>query len=349
VKSKLLFLSLQILYVINLNALVNGKKIDSYLKNCKNFSGAVLITQKGKIILKKGYGYASYEFDIPTTSHTKFPIASNTKSFTALAVMQLQEKNLLNVHDTLNKYIPDFHNGDKITLHHLLTHTSGIQNYYKNWDDLCNCKNLEGMINAIKSWSLEFEPGTRYQYSNTGYLLLAYIIEKISGISFEVFVAENIFKPCKMYTSGSITTGLMIKNKASGYTVKDTMLYNAPSITNPMSLLGNGDLYSSLDDMFAFNEALHGGKILSKKNLDSMFTPHRMMENSVERAHGYGWFIDRKCGKRIVEYSGALEGFLSKVMRFIDDDITIIILTNREDRDQFGKICDNLPEILFGI
>jgi CubicO group peptidase (beta-lactamase class C family) len=155
-----------------------ARKIDDCIQHCSNFSGAVLVAQKGTIILSKGYGFANYEHDIPNTPQTKFRIASMTKPFTAAAIMRLQEKNLLSVHDLLSKYIPDYPNGDKITLHHLLTHTSGIPNYYKHWDDVRNCSKLEDLILAFKSWQSEFEPGSNYAYSNSNYSLLAYIIEK---------------------------------------------------------------------------------------------------------------------------------------------------------------------------
>ena len=329
---------------------LEGQKIDNYLQGCKNFSGAVLITQNDKIILKKGYGCANYEFDVANTPQTKFRIASNTKPFTAIAIMQLQEKGLLSVHDLLSKYIPGFAQGDKITIHHLLTHTSGIQNYYKKWAEVSTSKSLEEMVvvSAIKSWSLDFEPGTQYSYSNTGYSLLAYIIQKVSGMPYEQFLQENIFKPLSMADSGSDANQLTIKNKASGYIVNNGVITTAPSINNPVTLLGNGDLLSSLDDLYKWDQALYDEKILTNKSKESMFVPHVFMKSSLGRAHGYGWFIDTIHGKRVVEYTGALVGYLSKVMRFVDDGITIIILTNVEDQEQFGIVCDKMPVTLFG-
>jgi CubicO group peptidase (beta-lactamase class C family) len=344
-KLSLVFLSLQVMYVTNLGALLDGQKIDTYLKSFKNFSGAVLIAQNNNVILKKGYGYASYEFEVPNTPQTKFPIASNTKLFTALAIMQLQEQNLLNVQDTLNKYIPDFSHGDKVTLHHLLTHTSGIQNYYKQWPAICNCKNLEEMVTTIKTWPLEFEPGMSYSYSNSGYTLLAYIIEKVSGITYKDFISQYIFKPLHMYDSGSEAPETVVKNRACRYIAKNNTISRAPLVNNVVTLIGNGDLYSSLDDLYKFSQALYTEKILSKQSLNMVFEPHVQMENSLTRAHGYGCFIDKKCNKRIIEYSGALVGFLSTIMRFIDDNITLIVLTNVENQEHFCKIRDDLSTL----
>ena len=297
--------------------------------------------------MKKGYGYASYEFEVPNTSQTKFPIASNTKLFTALAIMQLQERKLLTVHDTLNNYIPDFPHGDKITLHHLLTHTSGIQNYYKWWPDVCTCKDLEEMVTAVKAWPLECEPDVSYNYSNSGYTVLAYIIEKVSGIKYAEFLSEHIFKPLHMHDSGSDASEAIVKNRAYGYSAKNNALYRAPLVNNSVTLIGNGDLYSSLDDLYTWDQALYTEKILSKQSLDTIFAPHVHMKNSLTRAHGYGCFIDKICNKRVIEYSGALVGFLSKIIRCIDDNSTIIIITNVENQQQFCKICDDLPVIIF--
>lgn len=343
---KTIILFLHVLCVTNLQATFDALKIDNYLKN-GNFNGTILITHHEKIILKKGYGYANFEYNIANTPQTKFLIASNTKSFTALAIMQLQEKKLLTIHDKLNKYIPDFPHGDTITIHHLLTHSSGIKNYYKQWADVCNCKNLEEMVTRFKVWDLEFEPGTRYNYSNSNYTLLAYIIEKVSGINYEEFLRENIFKPLGMNNTGSDDGKRIIKNKSYRYISENNTVINAPAIHNPITLLGNGDLYSCLDDMYLWNQALKTEKIITKKSIDTIFTQHFPMENSSTRAHGYGWFIDKKCNKKVIEFSGALIGSLSMIMKFTDDDVTIIIMTNVEDLNQFSKICDDLPKMLF--
>lgn len=334
--------------VLNINARWDGKKVDIYLRN-NNFNGAALIVHHGEIILKKGYGYANYEYGITNTPQTKFPIASNTKSFTALAIMQLQERKALCIHDTLNKYIPDFVHGDKITIHHLLTHTSGIKNYYKQWSDICHCNTLAEMVDRLKVWELEFEPGTSYSYSNSGYAILAYLIEKVSGMKYETFLHENIFMPLGMNDSGSDDGKCIIKNRAYRYISDNKMVINAPAIDNPITLLGSGDLYSSLDDMHKWDQALRTERIVTKKSFEEMIVPHMPMQNSSTRAHGYGWFIDTIRNRKVVEYSGALVGATSKVMRFIDDEVTIIIMTNVEDFDTFQKICDDIPAMIFDI
>ncbi len=330
---------------LNTHGVASNQKIDEYLRNQKDFSGAVLVTCNDSVILKKGYGYASYEFDIPNDCATKFPIGSNTKSFAAVAILLLAQKNLLSVQDSLNKYIPGF--PDSITIHHLLTHTSGISNYYNHWDAIARCSSLEEMIGVAKTWNLDFKPGTQYSYSNTGYLILAHLVEKIAGCSFETFLKENIFERAEMKNSGSICDGRLVKNKASGHWMQNGNLCATPAVNSPLTLAGNGDLYASLDDMHSWTQALFSGTLLDEKHLNLLLYPHVAMQSSIDRFHAYGWFVDKKLGKRVVEYSGALVGYLSAVIRFIDDKVTIVVLTNREDFDQFTKIVDELPLIMF--
>ena len=320
------------------------KKVDTYLSELKDFSGGVCITQDNKVLLKKNCGYENRELKIYNNSSTKFPIASNTKSFTAVAIVLLQEKRLLNIEDKLNKYIAGF--PDNITIHHLLTHSSGIPNYYKYWDEIKDVTDLEQIINIIKTWKLDFEPGSSYRYSNSGYLLLAYIVEKVTGNSVEDFLSQNIFKRLNMRNSGSIINKSIIERKALGYIKNNGLIIDSPSITNPLTLLGNGDLHSSIDDMIVWLNALFSGKIITKENLDLILKPHIATETTNNRFHGYGWFLENKNGKLVAEYSGALVGYLSKVVRFIDDNISLIILTNVEDQEQFLNVCDDVSNFI---
>lgn len=320
-----------------------AKKIDGYVLSYGNFSGAILVARAGRIIINKGYGFANYEFDAPITDQTKFRIASISKVFTATAIMLLQEKNMLSVRDSLSKYIPDFPNGQSITIYHLLTHTSGI----RNCNHLEIATNLEDVIACFKTWSLEFDPGSAYKYSNSGYLLLAYIIEKAAGKKYEEFLNENIFKPCDMRSSGEDNAALVLKNRAHGYIKENNYIKHVPFFPYMITLCGNGSLYSSLEDLYKFDRALDAGKIVSIYSIASMITPYIGMKGSLYRAHGYGWFIDKLFDRNVIEYSGALRGFLSKYIKFIDDKITIIILTNVEDREQFSKICDDIPAMIY--
>ena len=352
---KIILFSLLALTIVSFGALLNSsnsnqlfaQKIDAYLQSYGDFSGAVLVAQKGEIVISRSYGWADYESKIANTPQTKFKIASITKSFTALAIMQLQEKDLLHVQDPIAKYIPDYQHGNTITIHHLLTHTSGIANYYKRFNELEHCSSCEEMVTIFKSWPLEFEVGSAYAYSNTGYLLLAYLIEKVSGQSYNDFLSENIFKPLGMNNTGSYTSETNLKNCAHGYLKENNEIKKAPPIVAPLTLQGNGNLYSTLEDMYRYNQALLEGKFVSKGGLDCMFAPHVTMASSSKRAHGYGWFIDELRDKKIIEYSGWLRGFLSKNIINLDDNISIIILSNLENLDQFSTMCDDISALMF--
>lgn len=223
-------------------------KIEAYFNNLKDFSGVVGILKNGKTIFKKAYGHAHQESRTLNELTTTFPIASNTKSFIAAAIMLLQEKGLLNVTDKVSAYIPDV--ADTVTIHYLLTHTSGIPNYYKYWDAMKESTTVDNIATHIASWKLEFEPGASYAYSNSGYSLLACIIEKVSGVTYVAFLDAHIFKPLNMSSSGSMCEQLpVIDKKASGYIKHDGVISPAPCVQQPLTLLGNGDLYASIDDM----------------------------------------------------------------------------------------------------
>lgn len=322
-----------------------AQKIDTSIQSIGDFNGGVLIVKDGKIIMSKGYGYADYEHGIPNTSRTRFRIASVTKLFTALAVMQLQEKKLLHVQHQVSQYISGYLNGDNISIHHLLTHTSGIPNYHSRFSDIAHCANLKDMVESVKNWPLEFQPGSKFSYSNTGYLLLAYIIERVSGMPYTEYLYENIFKPLGM--SGTHDNSDVLTNHALGYVKESDTIKNVPRINAPKTLLGNGDLSSCLQDMYVWDQALDSGKIITRETFRSIIAPHVMMPGSSQRAVGYGLFIDEYGNKKVIESSGCLRGFLTKYIKYIDDKITIIIMANVEDQKQFDKICECISAIMF--
>ena len=261
-------------------------KLDHYVQMYADqglFSGAVLVAKDGKILLCKAYGMANLEHDIPNKIDTKFKIASMTKSFTAMAIMQLQEMGKLAVQDSLAKYIPDYPRGKEITIHQLLTHTSGVPHHAAGQYDKqekIQQYTLETRIALFKNKPLDFNPGEKFGYSDYGYILLTYIIEKASGETYEQFLKEYIFDPLSMQNTGYDDYKRIIKNRASGYTLFGT---NADYID--MSFLsGAGALYSTVQDLYRWDQALYTDKLISKKSLDTMFTPFK--DNT-----GYGWGV----------------------------------------------------------
>jgi CubicO group peptidase (beta-lactamase class C family) len=341
-KNKLLFVSLLLIFVSPINPIPAGHhlkiqaadianievRVDEYLQpyiEAGGFSGAVLIAKGGKIVLSKGYGMANYELDVPNTAQTKFHIASISKTFTAASILILEEKGKLSVRDPLAKFISDYPRGDKITIHHLLTHTSGIPNVndFSDYEEKSRFPHtLEEIISWFKDKPLEFKPGEKYSYSNSNYNLLAYIIEKVSGKSYGEFLKENIFEPLGMNNTGHDgMAGTLLKNQAAGYVpAAGSGIENTPYLDWSIKT-GNGSLYSTAEDLYKWDRALYTDKILKKNSLNKMFIDYG---NGV----GYGWFVGKHLNRQVVYYNGRSPGFTSYLDRFIDDDACIIILSN---------------------
>jgi CubicO group peptidase (beta-lactamase class C family) len=313
------------------NAQADGleAKVDAYINpllEMKAFNGSILIAKKGQVLLSKGYGMANYELDVPNTPQTKFHIASISKSFTATAILLLQERGLLNVSDKLAKYIPDYPNGDKITIHHLLTHTSGIPdiNQFPDYNNKSKFPQTPAsLIERFKQSPLNAQPGERYGYSNSNYNLLAFIIEKVSGKGFGDFLRENIFDRLGMKdTAHDGRATALVKNRASGYVPAGVdSLENAPYLDWTMKT-GNGSLYSTVEDLYKWDRALYTEKILKRSSLDLMFTKH------VDDAVGYGWFISRRLNRHAVRMNGRSPGFQGEIHRYVDNDVCVIVLGN---------------------
>ena len=318
------------------------KYINAYVKQ-QRFSGSVLIAKNGKFLLSKGYGMANYEHDIPNTPKTKFRLGSITKQFTAMAIMQLQEKGLLNVNDPITKYIPGYpETGEKITIHNLLTHTSGIPNFtmFPDYRETVMLHSpIEKTIARFKDKPLEFTPGEKFNYSNSGYILLGYIVEKVSGKPYETYLKENIFQPLGMSNTGYDDHSPIIKNRASGYSIGTEELINAPYIDMSIPHAA-GALYSTVEDLYLWDRALYIEKLVSKTSLNKMFTPFK--EN-----YGYGWGITEAFKRKLISHGGGIEGFVTNIDRFVNDDVCIIVLSNNET-SPVGQISKDLAAIIFG-
>ena len=322
-----------------------GAKVDAYVKpyvESNNFSGSLLIAKAGKIVLSQGYGMANYELSVPNSSRTRFHLASLSKTFTAAAILILQERGQLRVEDPLTKFIPDYPNGGKITVHHLLTHRSGIPNVndLPGYDGKSKSQiSLSEIIGMFKENPLEFIPGSRYRYSNSNYNLLAFIIEKVSGKSYGEFLEENIFRPLDMSDTGNDAgTGNLIPNRASGYVpVGMRDVENAPYL-NWSIKTGNGSLYSTVEDLYRWDRALYTEKLLKKQTLDKMFTDYG--------GFGYGWSVRKHFDRRVTGMTGRSPGFTSSLERFIDDDVCIVVAANTYSGIT-QSMADDLAAIVF--
>lgn len=305
--------------------------LDTYMKALQkhqNFHGSVLVAKDGKVLLNQGYGSSDFHQNTMNKPQTRFAIGSISKQFTAMAIMQLSERGLINVEDKVSKYLPDFPNGDLINIHNLLTHTSGLKNYTDLNEffesDLDN-KDPMAMVNLIKDIPLEFKPGEEYRYSNTNYLLLGIILEKITGISYEDYLQKNIFTPLNMINTG-ISYG------------KNNEFYDATPYSGYLEIVpvddqlvltqsyGAGSIYSTVEDLYRWDRALKTEQIVKEETLDKIFTEHISMPEL--GSYGYGWMItDTEIGKKIW-HGGNTLGFTANIARYIDEDLTIIILTN---------------------
>ncbi|ERI92530.1 beta-lactamase [Clostridiales bacterium oral taxon 876 str. F0540] len=289
------------------------------------FSGYVYNSKKGNVLLDKGYGKADYEKGTENTKQTKYDIGSITKQITAFGIMQLQEKKLLDVNDKVDKYLPAFPHGNEITIHQLLCHTSGLTEYSTEFD-------IKKFRPSYKNFGVEgkdekvnflFSPGKGFQYSNPGYVLLGYIIEKVSGETLDVYLKKNIFDPLDMKnTSFRDETG-HLSNLATGYeTENKEKIETSWTLENIGFVYGSGGLCSTIEDMLKWEKALTEQKLISKESYERIYTPN-------ENNYGYGWYIFKdSAGKRSYEHYGTGVGFRTYFLRGVDEDVKVIIITN---------------------
>ncbi|PYP85444.1 MAG: serine hydrolase [Blastocatellia bacterium AA13] len=307
------------------------------------FSGSVLIARDGAVLFSKGYGMANLELDVLNTPETKFRLGSITKQFTATAILLLQERGKLSVQDPLCKYITDCPAAwSEVTIHHLLSHTGGIPNF-TNFADYQKTMmiptTVESLIARFKDKPLDFKPGEKWDYSNSGYVLLGYIIEKASGMSYEEFLRKNIFDPLKMMNSGYDHHATILKNRATGYEPRGNKVLNASYIDMTIPH-GAGALYSTVGDLLLWDQALYGEKLLSKKSLDAMFTP-------VKDNYGYGWFINKQFNRSHIGHDGGINGFNTSISRYPEQKLTVVVLTNLAGSNP-QRVAHDFAAIAFG-
>jgi len=313
--------------------------LDKYLKGIK-FNGAVLVSADNKTILNKGYGMADFETKTVNTPKTKYNIASITKQFTAMAVMQLRDKGLLNVNDKITKYFPQCKKWDGITIHQLLIHTSGIPGGI----DFSSGTPGTGKLKEIMDYSPAFEPGSGYSYSNDGYYVLGCLIEKVSKKSYGEYLKENIFKPLGMINSEYKTNIKSIKNRACGY---DAILETpCPARTDVVAgTYSAGGIFSTVEDLYKWDRALYTEKLVRKATLAEIFK--RWYEQSCGAATGYGWRIKVEDNRNYVFHSGSNDGFTSFIKRCTSDKSSVIVLSNDAQSDPID-ITYKLFDILHG-
>jgi CubicO group peptidase (beta-lactamase class C family) len=323
-------------------------KFDEYLSGLVDqgrFSGSVLVARDGKVVFSKGYGLANVEFDALNAPETRFRLGSITKQFTAAAILLLQERGKLSAQDPICKYFDNCPAAwSEVTIHHLLSHTGGIPSFTSFPDYLPKMMmpvTTQEMIARFKDKPLDFKPGEKWSYSNSGYYLLGCIIEKAAGESYESFLQKSVFDPLKMTSTGYEHHDTILKKRATGYSLAKGEKVNSAYIdmTQPYAA---GALYATVGDLFLWNEALYSGKLVSAKSLEAMTTP-------VKNNYGYGLGIDSKSSRKTISHGGGINGFSTYIARFPDQKVTVVVLRNADyGAPGPGKITHDLAAILFG-
>jgi len=319
-------------------------KLDGYLKSANNayrFNGVALVLHKDEVILNKGYGFSNMTTQTLNTPDTRFPLLSITKTFTSTIILKLQDENKLSVNDNLTKYFPDYPNGTKITIHHLLTHSSGIHNYTDDvgTEDsaIVNHPVLkERVVSQFRDKPLDFPPGKYYSYNNSGFFLLGLIIEKVTGKPYETIVKEYILDPLGMTQSGFDFINLPAAIKAEGYEFwnkEKAIPYNHYDSTYAYAA---GSIYSTTNDMLKWAKAVSTKQILTTKTWELAF------KTKIQN-YGYGWQTGQFFGKKYVRHSGGYPGYMSEFIYYPDENLLIVLLNN------FGTYGQNVWAVGMGI
>ena len=307
-----------------------------------HFTGTVLVARNGKVLLAKGYGYANAESHTPNTLQTKFRLGSLTKQFTATAIMQLRENGLLRLQDSICEYLqPCVEAWKPVTLHHLLSHTSGIAGYADMPDPKTSAIppwTAQQIAAQFRDKALEFVPGTQWKYSDWGYCLLGLVIERVTGRPYAQGLREQIFEPLGMHDTGYDEPQTILQQRANGYRLVDGRLENAGYI-NMAGPYSAGALYSTVEDLYKWDRALYTDAILPRSTL-------RLMWTEVTSNYGYGWMVSTPASlsqppwalpKRFqVVHPGSINGFTSEILRFPDEHVTVIVLANLEEAHIVG-------------
>jgi len=320
------------------------------------FNGSVLVAEKGKVIYKKGFGLANIEWNAPNQPDTKFRLGSITKQFTAMAIMQLVEKGKLKLDVPISTYLPDYpkKSGDIITIHHLLTHSSGIPEVTEfpgfGRDVSRNTFSPAELVKLFADSTLQFKPGEKFAYSNSGYMLLGYIIEKVTGKSYEQVLQENIFTPLKMNNTGYDHPRALLKNRASGYDQNGRLFVNTGYIDTSVPYAA-GALYSTVEDLYLWDQALYANQLLRKENMNLLFTKH--ISSGGNYHYGYGWGLgainlgNTSESIETVGHSGAINGFITQLTRIPSDKSFIVLLNNTGSAAPLGEMITSIMAILY--
>jgi CubicO group peptidase (beta-lactamase class C family) len=329
-------------FILLICAAVTGRAEDKFARVDELFrdysgpavpGGSVIIIQDGRIIYKKAYGMADLEAHVAATTATNYRLASFTKQFTAMCIMMLAERKKLSFDEPLPAFFPDFPAyGKQITVRHLLTHTSGLLDY----EDLMPADTKvpildKGALELLKKQDkTNFPPGSEYRYSNSGFVVLALIVEARSGMSFAQFLKKNIFDPLGMAHTVAFENGIStVSNRAYGYTRREKR-YERTDQSMTSSTLGDGGIYTSVDDLFYWDQALYTTKLVKRESLEQAWAPFTLTSGK-RTEYGFGWFVKDYRGLHTVQHDGSTIGFRTTILRVPERKFTVIALVNRNE------------------
>ncbi len=355
-KENRLWLCIAIILFVSPNVIVaqdHAAKIQEVLAlahKYRQFNGSALVAENGKVIYKSAFGGANMEWNIPNAPDTKFRLGSITKQFTATIILQLVEQGKIKIDAKLTDYLPEYRKdtGEKVTIHHLLTHTSGIPSYtgqpgfFENVSR--NSYKVDDFVKKYASGNLEFEPGSKYSYNNSGYFLLGAIIERVTGKPYEQVLKQNIFDPLGMKNTGYDRHATILPKRATGYSKTPDGYINAPYLDMSIPYAA-GSLYSTVEDLYLWDQSLYTDKVLSAQSKALMYKP--ALDN-----YAYGWVVTNASFKQndqpvqVIRHGGGINGFSTTIVRFPNEKNLIVMLDNTGS-EYLDRLSDSIAKILY--
>lgn len=320
--------------------------VESYVKSemdRQHIPGlALLVARDGKILRAQGFGFSNLEHRVAVKPETIFQSGSIGKQFTATAIMMLVEEGTVDLNDSITKYFHEAPASWKpVTVRHLLSHTGGFTDYPANFNFRKDYSEDE-LVKMVSAIPLAFPPGTKYSYSNLGYLTLGILIHRVSGEFYGDMLRERIFQPLGMETARIMSETDIIPNRAAGYRLVKGQVKNQDWVSPTLNTTADGSLYFSILDLAKWDAALYTEKVLKRSSLEQMWTPVKLDDGKPNPGHyGFGWRIVDVHGHRVIGHAGAWQGFETQISRYVDDKLTVVVLSNLAGADP-GKIAEHV-------
>jgi CubicO group peptidase (beta-lactamase class C family) len=310
---------------------------------------SLLVVRDGKILKAEGFGLANVELQVPVKPETVFQSGSLGKQFTATAVMMLVEEGKVGLDDPLTKYFPKApESWRQVTVRELLSHTAGFGDYPKNFNFRKDWTE-DGLLKLVEGIPLAYAPGTKWEYSNLGFLTLGIVIHRVTGEFYGDFLQQKIFQPLGMTSSRIISEADVVPNRAAGYRLLKGEIKNQEWVAPMVNTTADGSLYFSILDLAKWDAALYTDKLLKRTSLDLMWTPVKLKNGQPNKGHyGFGWFIDERSGHRCIHHDGSWQGFETAIDRYTDDHLTVVALTNLAGAEP-GKITQHVAEMYLAV